>query len=273
MSKMYTNQKTGLTVVSGKVKTKSDDGKNITVGVQQRNVEKNIYEFVDVTLTAPVPVEGIAVGDYITATGFKASGGRINIDTINHENAYIEAEGFGVLSGEVLFANKSDEIDKTTGQPRLTQAGSPKKPHFDITVAVGKGNDRVTHTVKIYNIKDQDNIGRYEKLFANFNRESNPMYVSIVTKAENASSYMRETKDKSGRIWQNQCMSHLGMNSLDVNFINGKERANDKESNEAQATPEPTPIPMSQAAPQSNGTGFNYNLDGLDDIDDLDMAQ
>lgn len=285
MSKVYTNQKTGLAVASGRVKAISEDAKSITIGVQQyvKDGEGNgHYESTDIVLVASVPVEGIAENDLVTATGFKAGAGRINIDTINHENAYVEAEGFGIISGEVLFANKNDEIDKETGEPRLTGAGTPKKPHFDITVAVGTGKERVNHTVKVYNVKDQDNIGRYEKLFANFDRNENPVYVSIVTRVENASPYMKETKDKQGRIWQNQYMSHMGINSLDANFVKGKVQQAAK--NTAPITPAATPAqtaPITNASAEpaaqapTSGSGFNYNMDdfNLNDLDDLDMAQ
>lgn len=271
MSKCYTNQATGLTVISGIVKSVSEDRKEITVTAQEyvkaaKEGERGSFEEKDVVLRAPVPVEDLQAGDLATATGFKAGAGKINIDTISSQNSYIEAEGLGVLSGKVLFANVQTEIDRETGQPRLTQAGNPKKPHFDITVATGSGQDRVTHTVKIYNTKENDNIARYERLFANFDREKNPIYVSIVTKAANAQAYMRESKDKQGRIWQNQCMSHMGANSIDVTFLNGlsKEAAQEK-SQEHQ--------PQQQAAPEpAAASGFGYNLDDFDMDEDLSMA-
>ena len=167
-----------LTVISGIVKSVSEDRKEITVTAQEyvkaaKEGERGSFEEKDVVLRAPVPVEDLQAGDLATATGFKAGAGKINIDTISSQNSYIEAEGLGVLSGKVLFANVQTEIDRETGQPHLTQAGSPKKPHFDITVATGSGQDRVTHTVKIYNTKENDNIARYERLFANFDREKN----------------------------------------------------------------------------------------------------
>lgn len=277
MSRVYTNQKTGLTVVSGKVKDISEDKKTITVAVQEfvrgENGEHGSYQNKDAVLVAQTPVEDIIVGDFVTGNGFKAGGGKINVDRVAHENNYVEAEGFGIISGEVLFANKNEEIDRETNQPRLTQAGTPRKPHFDITVAAGTGESRVNHVVRIYNTQDQDNIGRYEKLFANFDRKENPVYVSIVTKAENANTYMRESTDKQGRVWQNSYMSHMGTNFMDVNFVNGRERNTPQAQPPQQGAPAAPQQAPAQEAPQNNvsqSNGFDYNLD---DLDELDMAQ
>lgn len=230
MSRLYNHQNTGVNVVSGPVKSVAEDKLSAVITVQKYNDSTKKYEDKDVKVTALAPIEA-AAGQVVTAVGYKVRGD-IQATALSTENIYVEEEGLAILSGKVLFANTNKEIDKD-GNPRLNKAGQPKKPHFDITVAVGDGAiERVTHTVAIYNFPEkkdenglvtraaQDNITRYEKLFAKFDRETNPIYVSIVTQPGN--SWIRRSVGKDGREWENAMMSHLGFNSIDVTFLGGK---------------------------------------------------
>lgn len=278
MSKMYGNQKTGVQVVSGPIKSVADDGLSAVITVQKYNKDTRKNEPEDVTVKTQLKIEEVP-GSIVTAVGYKVRG-VIEADVLSSENIYVEEAGLSVLSGQVLFANKNDEIDKETGSPRLNQAGQPKKPHFDITIAVGDGNERVTHTVNIYNFPEkvengvvvraaQDNIGRYEKLFATFDRETNPVYAAIVTQPGN--SWVAHSKSSDGRVWDNQRMSHLGANSLDVSFLNGFQKGNTAPAQEA-ATTAPSPaqeVATPEAATKADiPNGFDagdYSLDGLDE--------
>ena len=124
-----------LTVISGIVKSVSEDRKEITVTAQEyvkaaKEGERGSFEEKDVVLRAPVPVEDLQAGDLATATGFKAGAGKINIDTISSQNSYIEAEGLGVLSGKVLFANVQTEIDREDRTAAPDTGRQPKETAF-----------------------------------------------------------------------------------------------------------------------------------------------
>lgn len=265
--KLFTSSKTGVSVVSGIVESVAPDRLSCTVRANAWDVtQKQNTEVLVPVKTAVALDNDVAVGKVITAAGYKR-GEAVMAEAVSCENMYAELEGLGVLSGTVLFASKNDEVDAATGQPRLNTAGAPKKPHFDITVAVGSGSERVTHTVKVYNMTDKetgavtDNIGRYEKLFKNFDRKENPMYVAIITQP--GTNWTRQSIDKNGRQWENAMSSHLGTRSLDITFMNSLEKQQEK----PQETSVPTPAAPTPDAVQAIPDLSQMTLDGLDELD------
>ncbi len=280
MSKKYQNQKSGFTVVSGKIKSISEDKLSSTVSVETWDNVKKARVPEDIVITTLYPIEEEKIGDVITATGYLVRG-QIQAESFSKDALYVEsapvasqAHGLAVLAGLVLFANKNDEIDKTTGQPRLNQAGQPKKPHFDITIPVGTGEERVTHTVRIYNMPErkkedgtvipaQDNISRYEKLFANFDRKTNPIYCSIITQP--GQTYTRKNVVGT-REYENTCMSHLGANSVDATFM--QERVADKSKENQENVPTTAPIPEKEEITDTKeSSGFDAGNFSMDDLE------
>ena len=301
MAKNYLVKATGVSVISGTIKNITEDGLGAVIVVNEYSKEDGNKE-VEVSITSNAAMTELKDGDLVTAMGFKR-GNNVAIERISKDNACMSLEGTTVLTGEVLFANKNEEMNQD-GSHRLTQAGTVKKPHFDITVAVGQGATRETHTVKFYNFTTKDgravdNIGRYEKAFANFDRENNPVFVAIVT--DEGQAWTRESTDKNGKVWQNAMVSHMGANSVDINYVNAKERTNETPAQSAPAAPAqqapaqaqpqaqapvaqqapveqaapvqqaaPAPAPAQPAAPANDGFAMeNLDLSGLDDLADL----
>ena len=289
MAKNFVAKNTGVSVISGKISKIADDKKSAVISVQVYDSASKSRKWEEVAITTDDTIE-VSNGQFVTAMGFKR-GTSVKVERLTSENACLSLEGTEVVCGEVLFANLNKELDKD-GNPRKTQAGTDKKPHFDITIAVGQGAERETHTMKFYNFttsdgRSVDNIGRYEKLFSNFDRNENPIYIAAVV--DEGQAWVRTNKDTNGREWKNNMVSHMGANSIDVNYVNGKEKeqTNAQEQADPQQTatqetpqqtaaapaPEQTPAPQ-QAAPVATNDGFEMDgldLSGLDDLDNLDI--
>lgn len=283
MAKNYLVKNTGVSVVSGKISKIADDKKSavITVSVYNRDTKQNVSEEVAITSNEEIEVNN---GQYVTAMGFKR-GQNIAVERLAADNACLTLEGTTVVTGLVLFANKNLEKDKD-GNPRKTSAGTDRKPHYDITVAVGQGADRETHVIKFYDFTTKEgraveNIARYEKLFSNFDRNENPVFVSIVT--DEGQAWVRKNTDANGKEWQNNMVSHMGANSVDVNFVNAKERTNENQQSQQQAQAPaqtqtqaaPTQAAPVASAPQQEApavTNDGFEMDGLDlsGLDDLE---
>lgn len=302
MSKKYTNTTTGFTLVSGTLKELGEDRKTgiIEAEVWDKSEKKRVLE--DIKISAEAPIEE-NVGDVVTAYGYNFKG-TIMIDVISKDAMYHEIEptvenkkGVAVLAGNVLFAVKNDEIDKTTGEPRLNNAGQPRKPHFDISLPVGQGENRVLHTVKIYDFKErtdkdgtvipaQKNIERYEKLFKNFmeDKANHPIYVSIRTQpgqlytVDTPAVYSKGPKQgqpilskETGEqiIWHNKRMSHLGANAIDVTFLQVAAEK-EKQGEEKAATSAPA---IKEESVKEEASGFeagNFSMEGFEEFPEME---
>lgn len=273
MSKIYHSTKTGLVVASGTLKSIAADGMSVVIA-SGRNVKKGDeykFEQSDITARVNLPVEGYTIGAPITAAGYQAGPDTINADMCAcGESAYVPlSDKVAVLSGEVLFTGYRDEIDRETGSPRLTKAGSPRKPHYDISVSVGSGQERVLHTVRLYG---EDDIKSAQNRFKNFDRKENPMYATIVTQP---GDQYTTTNERNGRTYTNTNMSHMGASSMDLIFTKERVKAKDAPAQDAAqkaAAPAQTvaqEAPAAQAAAPSNG--FNIDDIDIDGLDGLDM--
>lgn len=304
MAKVY-SKSTGLNIISGKVKSVSDDRYSIVVESEKYNNSTKSREAVEFTVKAPVTYdESFVPGTRATVAGYLAGKGTINADYASASQGFsVLDEGLdnldkngnpravAVLSGEVLFANKRDELTEN-GQPKLNAAGAPRKPHFDVTIAVGTGSSRKTHIVKFYNFTDKegkfvDNIGRMEKIFKNFDRKENPIYATFVTDKGQEYSYENEY---NGNTYTNTNVSHMGAQSFDFEFLNARQ----KQTKAPEKAPEQAPVqapkteeavqaqvPVQTAEPEVKNEEINslseefgipadMNLDDLS-IDDLEL--
>lgn len=298
MGKKYTNTKTGLTIVSGPIKEIGEDRKTAVIEVQSWDVKEQKRVSEDVKIASEYTIEE-NIGDIITAYGYNIRG-VVQVDRFTKDNMYSEVEpavdtarGVAILAGDVLFAGKNDEIDSETGEPRLNKAGKAKKPHFDISISVGEGENRVLHTVNIYNLPErtdkegkvipaQDNISKYEKLFNGFmtDKKQHPMYVSIRTQpgdiyTKDVPAVYKEGSLKGQPIldkttgqpivWHNKRMSHLGANSIDITYLPAiKEQTNENVAPATQA-----PQIEQETIEKEDNSGFNagaFSMEGMGDF-------
>lgn len=301
MSKKY-QSKDGLVIASGKIESISEDKMSAVMTVQTWDIKENKYIDEALTIKTLAPIEDEKAGDIATVQGWNFRG-VVQAEVFSKENIYATVDTNkvdkdnnpiikSVLAGTVLFASENKELDEN-GQPRLNQAGQPRKPHFDITIAVGTGEERVTHTVKIYDRKgfttkdgrsvpEQKNIERYKKLFANFDRESNPIYCQMITTPGTA---WVKAGEYNGQPVNYQNESHMGADVVNVTFLNEKvkEQTTAKEEpkketvKEEVKTPEvvetPTPAVETKAPATEEANGFDAGIDlddaglGLDDFE------
>lgn len=283
MARMYTNQKTHLSVVSGKITAIGEDRKSLTVETQVFNRDESVraYEKTSIAFTTQVPIEEDAkVGDNVTVAGFE------QVDMINETSQWVagyvstkndsfQYKTLAVVNGEVTFARYVDEIGED-GKPNMTKermgadgsvvAPKAKSPHFDIGVATQEqdgegGTKRVLHIVKAYpdpvkdaqgNIdptkKNFDKIEALKKRFANFDKETNPMRVTIATQPGTVSSNVREY---NGNTYENNYNNHMGVYSLDIEYL--KERTRGQEA-PAATTAAPAQEEQTPAAPTTEQT-------------------
>lgn len=270
MSRKYQSNKSGLVIATGEIKSISDDKLNAQIEVRAWNIKEQQYVNELVPVKTQYEIEE-KVGDIVTVQGWNLRG-EVLADVFSKDSLYAEVpptagvKAKAVVAGEVIFAGKNDEIDRATGEPRLNKAGQPKKPHFDIGIAVGKGAERVTHVINIYNIPErtkedgtvvpaQLNIERYEKLFAKFDRVENPVYAAVITQP--GTNWVRESHSKQDpdRVFQNQMCSHLGADTVDVTYLmnrvktKGNEAVKEPVQEPVQEAPTPTPTVAPTVAP------------------------
>lgn len=304
MSRKYQSNKSGLVIATGEIKSISEDKLKAEIEVRTWSIQDKQYVNELVPVKTQYEIEE-KVGDIVTVQGWNLRG-EVLADVFTKDSVYAEVpptagvKAKAVVAGEVLFAGKNDEIDKTTGEPRLNKAGQPRKPHFDIGILVGKGAEGVTHIISIYNFPErtkedgtvipaQLNIERYEKLFSKFDRKENPIYAAVITQP--GTSWVRETPSKQdpSRIFQNHMCSHLGADSVDVTYLNdrvksksteGSKEAVKEEQPEAKA-PTEAPVPVQEEAPVAEevketkpkeeavaeNSGFDAGDFALDDFD------
>ena len=256
--KTYKNQASGVIVSSGKIKSVSEDRMVLTLVSSEfdRGTSANVEKEYEVSCGIPFGDE-YKPGFTVTAVGYQRGKGVIMAESVLAGNDVYETQDLAVVSGLVKFARLNEEKN-ADGTPKTKQDGSPKKPHFDITVTVHDGEKYVDHVVKVYEgaveqgKKSQMDI--VKSLFKNFDRESNRIRVSIVTQP--GQSYSR-TVNKDGKEYVNWGCSHMGYRSLDVDFIDAKEKTNDAPQKPQQEQPVPQPQEQPQITQPQNGAGFD----------------
>ena len=220
MSKLYKN-KQGLCVLSGKVKNIAEDGNTLTIGYRQ-------YDPITKTATdeqkTVIGLNGVAKnfrkGQNVTAVGFDMmqNFALVNNDPqyLTSQNSILEQEDLAVVSGHLLQARYNDE-KRQDGTPNVKASGEPKKPHYDLKIAVdGKDGFTRIHFIKFYNYttkdgKFVDNISNIAKKLESFdNGETTPTYITIVTSP--GQNYEFEKDD--GNIYRGS--SHIGVKSIDI---------------------------------------------------------
>lgn len=263
--KKYTNTKSRLTIVSGKIKEFSEDRTLMTLITSEYDKAEKAVKEVEAQVMGRIPydMDTYKEGFHVTAVGYES----------NRPPHIIEAEG-PVLIGQAMwentdltvingFVNKAVYVSEKdeAGNPRLTQSGVPRKPHYDITVQVkDEQGNYVNHVVRTYdNPKDNTSaIERMQKLFKNFDREENPAVVSIVTRPGETRV---STFQKDGKERRSYWCTHMNVYSLDLEYT--KDREKEKAS-------QPKAQDQDQASPmQSAPNGFDVPQIDMEDVSEF----
>lgn len=289
MSRMYKSDN-GLVTMTGLVDSISEDKMSAKVTYDKWDIteNKNVKTTDTVYTTSPIEEK---VGDLVAVQGWVESSrgvSKIIAEIFSKENVYCEVQDGNkktgepnmkaLIAGRVLFANERTEMNED-GTPKLNKAGQPRKPHFDITIATGRGEDRVTHVVKFYDfaarvgkdgkeIPAQHNIERYKKAFAKFDRETNPIYVWCMTTP--GSAY----QTTNGQYTNNN-MSHMGATKMDLTYLNALEqtKVTEQEGEKEEETPIPTPTSTTPVSEQvEEKSGFDAGDIALDDNFDSEFT-
>lgn len=259
MASTYSNDKTGIKVVAGTIKSIEADGLTMVIATEERNKDGQVSAVEKTIRTDAAPFtaeEGYKVGREATAIGYPSKGGTILADAVLVGNQIYETEGLTVITGLVKRARFNEEKNED-GTPKMTrgseeQAPHAKKPHFDITVTVKDiptGN-YVDHRVKVYEGNAEEGktsqLDRAKKLFSRFDAKENRIAVSIVTTPGREYSLPYTKKDGSEGI--SYYCDHMGYKKLmNINYIDSKERA--KTAPQADKSGQETPVKEEVPAP------------------------
>lgn len=268
-------QKSGFTVVVGKIKSFSDDRMVMIVETEERQPNVKESTPLEFQVTSAIPFEDAYKPGYtVTAAGWPRGKNVIGADSVMIGNDHFETQDIAIVTGFVKFARMNEEKN-SDGTQKMKQDGvTPKKPHFDITVSVKEGDKFVDHIVKVYEGKTEpgktNQMERMAKLFSKFDRDTNRIAASIVTSPGSYDSY---TTTKNGMEYTNNVCYHMGVKTIDVDFVDQKEKGqstpvNSKpqlETKESNVSNSEFRTPNSElevsAQPGNAGTGFDNDLD------------
>ena len=263
MARMYSNQASGLTVVTGEIKSISEDRQVMTVASKRWNqTDRKEEEFeMQVQSAAGFDEASYRVGYRVTAIGYPHGKNVLSAERVLTGNETYETQDLTILRGYVKFARFNEEKDRN-GQPIINAKGQPRAAHFDVTISVkdeSTGN-YVDHTVKIYNGKVEEgkkgNMDRAIAIFKEFDREKAPMIATFVTGA--GSPYTTKT-EKDGKEYVNFKCSYLGYKLMDVERVEPRERAKAPAEKIAPAPAQETPVqaePTNTAPSQNQPAGY-----------------
>ncbi len=275
MAKIYDNRATSTKTITGVVESIAADRSEITIKTKQwdREAEKNN----DVSIPIKVDELGadVSVGDSITAVAYKNP--RINayesLFTCTKSGSF-DQDSISVIRGEVAYA-RFDEEKNADGTPKMsrpytnskdgkTVESHPKKAHFDIAIDASEpdpasskdGVKNVRHIIRVYAMTrdgktDTKNLDRVKNLFSNFDKDSNPCLVTVVTTP--GQSFTTE-KESNGKTYTNHYCNHMGYKSLDVEFLKVKEQTKNTPA-PAKDKKEEEKAPFDNAPTQA-GSGF-----------------
>ena len=278
MAKLYESKKTHMTVASGEVVGITPDRLGVTIKTQKYDSAEKKSIATEITFKSAVPfAEDIEVGKNATVCGFFAvnpmdpSAEGYQAVYASSTNSSFEHGVLAVINGEVVFAEYREEKNED-GSPKMTLERvvssddgeqkvippKPRKPHFDIGISTeeldsetGKTR-RVLHTIKEYPYNgDMTKVERYKKLFANFNKETNPVYATIVTAP--AEIKPRE-HEYNGKVYTNYYANHMGTNMVDVVFEKALMKETETSKDEEAPAPEVS-LPQGVTLPDTPTVG------------------
>ena len=281
--KTYNNQKTKMTVFSGKVVSVSDDRTSVTIETLEYDRDSRTNNKKEFTFASTQPIASDAApGKLITIVGYEQIDMMAGTSTwmagyLSCGNESFEFKTLAVVNGNVVYARYNEEKNEDgtakmtkerTGADGVLIPSKEKSPHFDIGVSTVEsdgagGTRRVLHTMKAYPEPVKDNAGNVipgqknfkkieglKKAFARFDKVENPMRVTIVTQPGQISTMEREYE---GKMQTSTFSNHMGVNSLDIEFL--KEMEREQSQGATQNTPaHPAPLPELTPAPAPTPT-------------------
>lgn len=250
----YTNRKSGLNVVTGKVKDINDNNFVMTVDSFDSD-KKPVTE--DITINGKLP-EGVKAGFTVTAVGYQAGPHRYTAEQVMNGNTSFERDGLAVVSGFVRSARLNEEKDEN-GVPKKNQKGEDKKPHFDLTITTKDDDKYVNHRIKIYNSeKNPDAIEKAQKQYGKVGEErtdkdSDTKYINSIRGTFITGEGRSYEMESNG--YTNYYCDHLGLTKADYDYVRTEPREQSQAKDNEQA-----PAEMEQG-----GDGFMSIPDGIDE--------
>ena len=292
MSKIYRNTKTSVAVISGKVKSVAPDRKSFVISTQEWDKGSKSFENKEIEVQSSFAFEDdIQVGGIATAVGYFNGPASILAQSATVKSSVFETQDLAIVSGQVVKCGLNEEKNED-GSPKLKRDGTPRKPHYDVVVAVlDDEGRRVRHMVKVYNFADvtegeKSNIDKIASRLRDFkNFEETPTCVTIVTTPGEVRSW---ESNFNGQVYQNFGCDHMGFKSLDVNYMydrqaeRGQAPAAQQRQSQAPVQPQPQPQAQPQAqaqqaqpqAPQSEPSLFgDMTVPAFDELPFADDGQ
>lgn len=228
MGNIYSNQKSGLTVVMGTIESIANDRLSMVIKStefkQNPDTKRSEPVPISVTVGSTIPFEdNYRVNSAVTAVGY----GRGMDGCVMQAQAVLlgadiyESNVLSVVKGYVkrVFMNEEKNPD---GSPKVNRENQPKKPHFDIVIPVpDTANDRwVDHVIKIYDGRvEPGKRGQIEQMqyrFKDFDPETQRCAITVVTQP--AEVLERSYQLKDGRTGTSYTAYHLGSIKMDYAF-------------------------------------------------------
>lgn len=274
MAKMYDNQKTHTTTITGTISSISENRCDYTVKTQKYNRDTKENEDKELKIVGEEPLAAdVSVGQTVTVLGEHSvrKGGYAALFATTKDGSF-DLDSICVIRGEVVFANYNEEKDQNgnanMSRPYTKADGSvvephAKKPHFDIGVVTNDPDPasttgetrRVLHTIRVYAGNDPKPLERIQSAFKNFSKDNAPT-VSLITAP--GQPYTTEKEGSNGQKFTNTYVNHMGYRFMDIEW--GKERTKETAAASKEAKEEKAPFaeaPAKDAAePEQTGNGF-----------------
>jgi len=258
MSKIYRNKKTSIAVISGKVKSVAPDRKSFILEGQEWDQANKKFVNKDIDVQGSFAFDDdIQVGGIATAVGYFNGPASIMAQSATVKSSNFEVQDLAVVSGMVVKCGYKNEINED-GTPRLKRDGSPRKPHYDVSVVVLDETDRrVYHNVKVYNFGqveegEKSNIDKIQGRLADFiDANETPTMITIVTTPGQERSWESQY---NGQTYQNYACDHMGFKSVDINYLYDRQAVRGNAPQQQAPAPQPqsqqAPVAQAQPAPQ-----------------------
>lgn len=259
--KIY-RQKDGITVASGKIKDISDDRMHIVLATQDYNKtdKKNVDMDMNIVLQIPLD-DSMKKGFDVTVAGYPHGKGTFMAETILSGNDIYQTEDLTILTGFIASTRLNEEKNED-GSPKMKRDGTtPRKPHYDISIAVTEEGHKVWHQIAVYDNEkyNKDAIEKAKRLFDKFDKKSNRIKVTFVTRPGETTSYV--THGANGQEYTNYSCRHMGYQSVDIDYVDQKERTKTTPVSE-KSTPAPEmPAPAPAPAPVQEQNGMDKDMD------------
>lgn len=276
MSKLYTNVKEGISYISGRIGAISEDRTKADVSFRVYDSQSKKWSDDKKTIVAPQPLdESYKKGDMVTATGYVLGKNFQPLAMTKDAMSFEMTADMEMITGHLVSVEMRNEVDKD-GNPYMTKNNTPKKAHYDITVACPRDDGiLVDHVMRVYESQFQK-IEDISKKFETFqNPEETPIFMTCITKPGN--EYTKETDE--GVIHR---VYHLGIRNVDINYEYDRSKYQDKTQPKEEAkeeVKEPAAKPAQpagavQAAPAKAATpAKEAEVEGFEVSDDSFEAE